>query len=254
MVYRFISCCILSFALATTAVADRIVIAADEWCPLNCVPESEKPGVMVEIAQAVFSPQGHTVEYKVMNWPRAIREARVGNINAIIGAFKGDAPDFIFPHQELSVLSNTFFVRKDHSWRFSGVKSLQQIQLAAIAGYDYGDELREYIQESGSSKVSLLSSHDHPLAKGIKLLHRKRVDAVIEADPVFWYTAQELGLKDEFISAGRSEVPEKAYIAFSPALASSADYAQMLSNGVEQLRKSGELEKILQRYGLSDWR
>ena len=28
-----------------------IVIAADQWCPINCVPGSDRPGFMIEIAR-----------------------------------------------------------------------------------------------------------------------------------------------------------------------------------------------------------
>ncbi|MGH1460942.1 MAG: substrate-binding periplasmic protein [Neptuniibacter sp.] len=251
---RLISSVILLFIFAGSANAEKIVLAADEWCPFNCKPVSSKPGFMIEVATQVFSEQGHTVEYKVMSWSRAIREARVGNINGIIGAFKGDAPDFIYPDQELSILSNTFFVRKDSQWKFKNVSSLKEVQLAAIAGYDYGDELRDYIQNNQTDQVSLLNGQGQPLAKAIKLLHKKRVDALIEADPVFWYTAQTLGLQDQFKTAGRSNEPEHSYITFSPALPTSKNYAQILSAGIESLRANGDLARILSKYGLSDWR
>ncbi len=162
--------------------------------------------------------------------------------------------DFIFPEQELSILRNTFFVRKESDWQYQGIESLKQIQLAAISGYDYGDELRAYIQESGSSHVSLLNSQGHPLAKGIELLHRHRVDAIVEADPVFWYTAQTLGLQENFKTAGHSDEPQHSYITFSPTLPTSEKYAVILSDGIQKLRESGELEQILNRYGLTDWR
>ncbi len=245
---------ILLFAFANIAAADKITIAADVWCPFNCEPNSEQPGFMIEVANQVFAVQGHEVNYIVMNWSRAIREAELGNINGIIGAFPGDAPDFIFPAQELSILSNTFFVHEDSNWNYQGVDSLKQIQLVAIAGYDYGPELRDYIQQSGSEHISLLSGEGHPLRRGIQMLNLKRVGAIVEADQVFWYTAQQLGVAGNFKAAGRSSEPMKSYIAFSPALANSSNYAQILSQGIETLRASGELEEILQKYGLKDWR
>lgn len=43
------------------------------------------------------------------------------------------------------------------------------------------------------------------------------------------------------------------YIAFSPAISQSKEYARILSEGVDTLRKSGELKTILKKYGLDDW-
>ncbi|MCP4595495.1 ABC transporter substrate-binding protein [Neptuniibacter sp.] len=245
---------ILLFAFAKSATADKITIAADVWCPFNCDPSADQPGFMIEVANKVFSARGYEVNYIVMSWSRAIREAELGNINGIIGAFPGDAPHFIFPEQELSILSNTFFIHKDSNWRYQGVDSLKQIQLVAISGYDYGPELRDYIQQSGSEHVSLLSGQGQPLRRGIKMLNLKRVGAIVEADQVFWYTAQQLGVAENFKAAGRSSEPMKSYIAFSPALENSSEFAQILSEGIVTLRASGELAEILQKYGLKDWR
>ena len=243
----------LFFVVMPRAYAEHILIAADRWCPFNCEVGAELPGFMVEVAQRVFSDHGHDVEYIEMNWSRAIQETRKGNINAIMGGFKSDAPQFIYPQEELAVLGNSFFVRKDSDWTYEGVESLKSVQLGAILGYDYGDELRSYIQESGAERVTMLNGNYHLLSQGIKLLDRHRIDAMIETDPVFWYTANQLGLADQFKFAGTVQ-REKAYIAFSPALKSSTVYANLLSDGIKKLRASGELSTILAKYGLKDWK
>lgn len=245
---------LLSIACITSARAEKLIIAADPWCPFNCQSSSELPGFMVEVAQRIFAEHGHEVQYVEMNWARAIQEGRKGHINAIIGAFRGDAPDFVFPEQELALLGNTFFVHIDSEWRYTGLDSLKTVQLGAISGYDYGDELRGYIQESGSARITLLGGSDHPLKRGIQMLERQRIDVLVEADPVFWYIANRQGLKHHFKVAGRGSEQMKSYLAFSPALDSSRLYAKLLSDGISRLRASGELSDILLKYGLTDWR
>ena len=44
------------------------------------------------------------------------------------------------------------------------------------------------------------------------------------------------------------------YIAFSPQLPKAKEYARILSEGMNELRASGELQAILSQYGLTDWR
>lgn len=44
----------------------RLVVAADEWCPYNCMPGSERPGYLIEVLQSVYGKLGITVEYRVM--------------------------------------------------------------------------------------------------------------------------------------------------------------------------------------------
>jgi polar amino acid transport system substrate-binding protein len=43
-------------------------------------------------------------------------------------------------------------------------------------------------------------------------------------------------------------------VAFAPGVARSRDYARILDEGIAAMRASGELAKLLQRYGLKDWR
>ncbi|WP_415890605.1 substrate-binding periplasmic protein [Neptuniibacter sp. SY11_33] len=233
--------------------AEKIVIAADRWCPFNCEANAPLPGFMIEVATEVFAEKGIEVQYKEMNWSRAIQEAKKGHINAVVGAFKGDVPGFVLPEQELAILGNTFFVHKDSNWQYQGVESLQGHQLAAISGYDYGDELRDYIQNNSSDSVTMLGS-EQPLHRGIQMLSLKRIDMLVEAEPVFLYTANLLNKADHFKVAGSAKEFEKSYIAFSPILDDSQGYAQILSDGIDRLRKSGQLQEILSKYGMTDWR
>ena len=88
-------CCFTSVAFAS----DVITLRADIWEPYNSDPGSAKPGFMIDVAKAIFSKAGYTVDYqcKGWTWDRSIEEARQGRIDAIVGASEDDAPDFIFP-------------------------------------------------------------------------------------------------------------------------------------------------------------
>lgn len=253
LIFRYLLSAFLLLNASVGFSADKIVIAADRWCPFNCEADSPLPGFMIEVATEVFAEKGIEIEYIEMNWSRAIQEAKKGHINAVVGAFKGDVPGFVLPEQELAILGNTFFVHKDSNWQYQGVESLQGHQLAAISGYDYGDELRDYIQNNSADSVTMLGS-EQPLHRGIQMLSLKRIDMLVEAEPVFWYTANLLNKADQFKVAGSAKEFEKSYIAFSPVLDDSQEYAQILSDGIARLRKSGELQQILSKYGMADWR
>lgn len=72
---------------------------------------------------------------------------------------------------------------------------------------------------------------------------------------VFTIQCKEVLLTAQYIQAkGVAVKPEKACIAFSPALPQSEKYAEILSAGIAELRKSGELKQILSKYGLEDWK
>ena len=236
------------------AKADNLVIAGDSWCPFNCEPKTANPGFMVEIAQNALAKAGHTVVYEVMPWLRAVHECRAGKLDGVVGAYIDDAPDFIFPKNELGMNSDGIFTLKGNPWSYKGIASLSGISLGAIKGYAYGShEINEYLKKGGKG-VQLVFG-DNALELNIKkLLEGSRIDAIVESPAVFWYKVSSMNLKNRFKAAGNVSNPKKLYIAFSPANPKAKEYAQILSDGMDALRKSGELKAILKKYGQEDWK
>ena len=230
------------------AQADNIVIAGDSWCPFNCEPKAANPGYMVEVAQSILTKAGHTVVYQVMPWERAVQDCRTGKITGVLGAYLDDAPDFVFPKTEQGLIGDGIFILKENPWTYTGISSLSGISLGAIKGYAYGsDELNNYIKTGGKG-VQLVFG-DKALELNIKkLLEGGRIDAIIETPAVFWYKVNSMNVKDRFKSAGEVSKSKKIYIALSPVNPKSKEYAQLLSDGMDAMRKSGELNTILKKY------
>lgn len=242
------------FVSIIRAENETIVLGADIWCPVNCAPNSERPGYMIEIAQKIFKEQMVNVEYRVMPWSRAIVEAEKGNIQAIVGAFKGDAPHFVYPQEELGLIGNSFFTHVYNSWHFQGIDSLEQIVLGTIKDYEYGDTVNQYVaNKKNAGKIVEMTGDKNVLSRSMDMLISNRIDVIVESDVVFWYQAKKANLVDSVKFAGQASKPTKVYIAFAPNSEISMKYAKILSDGVVNLRASGELKKIMSKYGLQDW-
>lgn len=245
----------LAFLIGSaSAQAATITLVADEWCPYNCKPGSAKPGYMIEIAQKVFGAAGHTIDYRNLPWSRAIAESRQGKYDGIIGAAVGDAEDFKFPASPMGKASNVFWVNKGDPWKYSGIASLDKISLGTIRDYSYSDEIDAYaVKNEKDPKRVQIASGDNALDTNFKKLAAKRVGAIIENGYVAQNFLTETGQTGKFQAAGETEADD-VYIAFSPASANGAQYAKLLGDGIEKLRASGELAKILAKYGVSDWK
>lgn len=241
--------------------ADTITIKSDEWCPFNCEPGSDSPGYMIEVARIIFQKAGHTLIYENMPWSRSIVQARKGNIDAIPGATKGEVPDFIFPEEEFGASMTYFFVKKGNPWKYTDVNSLAQVRIGVQEDYEYGPVVDEYIEKNKNSmRVQAVKSED-PVTLNLKKLLKGKIDAFPEDKLVFLYNAKTMGVLDQVEEVGviPTESREdfeatKVYIAFSPANPKSKEYAQVLSDGIKKMRASGELQKILDKYGLKDWK
>lgn len=237
-----------------SAQAATITLVADEWCPYNCEPGSAKPGYMIEVAQKAFAEAGHTIDYRNMPWSRAVAESRAGKFDGIVGAAPGDAEDFVFPSNSLGSSSAVFWVNKGEAWKYAGMASLDAISLGTIRDYSYGDDLDAYVEKNEKdAKRVQIASGDNALDMNFKKLAAKRIGTLVEDRNVAEYFIADSGQAGKFAAAGEVAEPDPLYIAFSPASKDGKAYAKILSDGVQKLRESGELGKILSKYGLSDW-
>jgi|CXWL01.1.fsa_nt_gi polar amino acid transport system substrate-binding protein len=236
---------------------ESINIVADTWCPYNCNPKSPHPGFMVDIAKKAFARHNIEVNYIVLPWTTAIDETRKGKYTAIIGASVDDAPDFIYPSINQGFMQNYFYVKKGNSWRYSGIDSLKKVVLGAIASYSYNDEIDAYISKYKLNPTYIeMMSGDNALGINLSKLVRGKIGATIESKYVMDYYLLQNNMQDKIEDAGvlPPSDKDKLYISFSPKDKKLAQkYADILSEETSKMRASGELEKILDTYGLDDW-
>lgn len=237
--------------------AKEMILVADEWCPYNCAPDSAKPGFIIEIAKAIFEPKGIKVTYEVMPWERAIEDTRKGTYTGILAALVSDAPDFVIPEEPIGYSSNTFFVKTGSSWKYEDVSSLKNVSVGVIEGYTYGPGLDSYLTENkgDSSKVQSIAG-DSALSQNFMKLEKGRIDTYIEDMNVAMQYIADNSKWGKFKPAGSDIGPASqhfVYISFSPVNKDSAEYASILSVGIKELRKSGKLKEILDKYNVTDW-
>lgn len=232
-------------------VQRTIAIAADPWCPHNCIAGSQREGYMIEIAREAFALAKLEVEYTNISWARALEHAGEGHIDAVVGAFISDAPHLVYPSEAIGYARTALFTSAGSDWTYRGIESLRRQTLVAINGYSYSSELDAYIKThlDNPERVWILSGPS-PLDRAIELLEHNRSDVLPEDVAVMRWTLEHLDKQDSLRMAGRLErMP--VYIAFSDANPQSAELANLLSEGVRKLRKSGRLDEILARYNVS---
>ncbi len=236
--------------------ADEITIVADPWCPFTCKQDTSKQGFMIEIASSVFRKAGHSVKFMNIDWDKALEETRKGRYNAVAGAYKEDAPDFVFPEQSQGEAGNVFFVKKDSKWRYKGVETLEKVKVGVIKSYSYGEKLDSIFKNKEKAGEMLIASGENPLEVLIEKLLEGKIDALIEDPAVLVDFLIENALFDilnDIEEAGMEGAPEAVFIAFSPVDPKSKQYADILSKGTSELRKSGKLAEILKKYEVKDW-
>jgi polar amino acid transport system substrate-binding protein len=238
---------------------NTIFLTGSDWCPYICteVDDSnslaENPGYLVEIIQ--YALKGYTIKYESPSWERAILETRKGTYDAIIGIYTTVAPDFIYPETEVGFSRMCFYIHKDSTWEFKNLDSLSDITLGIIEGYFYDEgEVDAYIRENinDHSKVEAIPG-SRGLIQNLEKMLLGRVTAIIDDYQVINFTISSHNLPKAFRLAGCLEGID-VQIGFSPKNPKSKDYAKKITIALNELRRSGKLKDILNRYGIKDWK
>jgi polar amino acid transport system substrate-binding protein len=242
----------------SSSAVQRIVLEGDVWPPYVMDSRGGQNGFIVDVAKAALATSGYEVVYLNIPWTRALIDTSSGRCDGAVGIYYSDAKQrkFILPEEELGISKNKFFVRQDSSWKYYGIQSLEGIRLGVIDSYDYG-EVNAYIdaqRKAGSPQVSFMFG-DKALERNIKkLIMGDRIDAIIEDQLVVGYVCTQMGLSAALKEAGTVLPYSKVGVAFAPGKSISVTHAAALSAGVRQLRASGELRVILEKYHLGDWK
>jgi polar amino acid transport system substrate-binding protein len=122
-----------------------------------------------------------------------------------------------------------------------------------IGGYRYGEPLDDELAALAGGSQLYVAKGERPLERNIRMLLAGRVELVLEVAPVFAARAAGMGVQEQVRELDRVGVPDPIYIACSAARASSPAYLKLLDEGIRALRASGELQRILDRYGMTDW-
>lgn len=243
-------------ALPAPARAETLEIAADEWCPYNCDPKSDRPGYMVEIAKRVFGDAGIEVRYSVMPWARALAETRAGRIAGAIGASPEEYPEAVYTAEPLgyNVTVLGMLPQTAHGFAFKSVESLAPLRIGGALNYSYdGGPIDAYLtSDAAKGKVDLLSGNELQ-SQNLRKLLAGRIDAVIENQNVLSLAIADIQPRPQIELVPISDT-SPLYIAFSRGIGDAPRYAKLLDDGVAALRASGELAALLARYNLTDWK
>lgn len=245
----------LLISCVTPAFADIISIRADVWCPYNCNPTDKKPGYGIEIVKTVFEKAGHQIDYSNLNWADSIARSRKGEFTAIIGAAKHDAPDFIFPDETIGMSSISYAVRADDKSIIYSIEDLKGKLLGVIDAYSYNPAVDAYIANTKSDPKKIhVSTGDDALDTNVNLLLNNKLDVVCDDTNVLYYKTNKMSVFNKLKMSRDTGKLTNIYLAFSPHNPKAKEYAALLDKGIVELRRSGQLKLILQKYGLTDWK
>lgn len=241
----------ISLLIISFVFGDVIRFECDYWAPYNGDPKSNYPGFQYEITKIIFEKAGHEVVYNVMPFSRALQRLENGDADATFGLLKEEAQknNLFIPSQNIGFSSYSFYVLEENKWRYNGIKSLESQKLGVIQDYDYFD-LNQYIKANKNSQNIQVMTGDSSLEKNINKLINHRITVIVDDEYVIAWTLKTMKISQKLIKAGSLSQLKPVYVAFSKKNPKSLEYIQILDKGVIELKKTGEYQRILAKYGI----
>jgi polar amino acid transport system substrate-binding protein len=249
-----IICITVFIFIPRITAAETLRFTTIDYCPFSCDPTKEngREGFMTDILRAALEEAGHSIEVTMLPYLRSVNAVVSGDYDGIIVIGQENAPDLIYPEVSIGVQRVAFFTRAESDWKYSGVGSLPGAVIGIVSGYDYIDsELNQYFSENSESDRVVVLHGKSTIERGIKMLQTNRIDSYFEGEYSILYALEKLGIRKNISIAGYSSEEFTDITGFSLYNQKSAEYAQLLSDKIREMRQSGEYKKLIGSYGIT---
>lgn len=228
-------------------------LKSDLWCPYACDENAVNKGIVVDIVTVILERKGYTVKYSNVNYARALKENREGEIDGVVGCAKEDAPDFIFPKSHQLEANYHYFKKKGSKFKFVNFDSVKNMKIGVINSYSYDMSTTDLISKKHPSYVVV--SGDLGLGQLLKMIDNDNIDAFVENDFVLsnFLIDGKIDRNKYQLAGTPKQVSQKITVGFSPKKSESKKLAELIDSGMKELKKSGELNKIISKYNLTKW-
>ena len=240
-------------AVSPIAQAETLRIASIDWCPQLC-PKGQKEGYVLDTIKKIFKDSPYEIEVVAYSWTRAIHLTRLGKVHALLSPAKPEAPDLLYPEQEVGTQKMCFFVKNTSPWKYEGVGSLTN-QKIGIATDTSIEELNAIIKEH-KDKFFFSPYGTNYLEHSFNMIERGRLDSFIFTYNSTVYSLQQHDLVERIKPAGCVSTAN-IYMAFTPDQQQRPFVIEAMRYFDEKMAAlvlKGEIVNIMQNYGLPSWK
>jgi polar amino acid transport system substrate-binding protein len=238
---------------ANIANAERktLVLAADYWCPYNCMPDDKNPGYLIELVKRALYIYGVDIEYRMMPWNVALMKMEDGEIDGLIGISNIRGKELIATGLPLESSVTSTFSRADTEWVYDGLDSLRGKKIGIIMDYAMDESISHYVSINYPKDPGSFIIEDGDLAviEAINDLIEGRSDVYIEDKRVVKNYIKENGKEEYIRDSGKVDnVDLPIYVAFSKKIPDIKQYVKNLEEGIASLKATGEYEELREKY------
>ncbi len=238
-------CVVLCIAMFPAAIraADPIRIGITESPPLTTA-EREDYGIVPAIVTAAFKKVNTEAEYRVFPSARAFEIAKRGEVDATCAWVWSEEREKFFHYSEPIFKGPlVFFHLKSFKFDWETMDDVKGIQIGIVARNYYGPDFHEALDAGKLEFQEVFKKHLN--------LH-KLMGGRIKLVPLNLYMGYDMAKKDftpekmEQLTHHPKPLKTSVYhLLFSKALAESESMVKLFNQGLQQLKGSGEYDKLL---------
>lgn len=242
---RSLLCSSLAVLPPARAAQVELLIAAESFPPFSYMQDGQARGLDWELVQAVLAKLGARARLQVLPWKRAMLDIERGELDAVIGATRGDLNEreelLAFPDEPLYSTHSRFYFRRDQPFVFDGLFTLKGKIVCVLAGYNYPPDF----SAAAYFKRDLSATHEQSLRK----LLAGRVDLALVHAGVAEYLIQREGWGQRLASDPTPIAPGRLYMGFSRKRGHVV-LAHRFGEVLQAYKDSAAYAALLGRYGL----
>jgi len=198
-------------------------------------------GYSWDILRESFHATGYTITLSVVPWARAMVYLKIGEYDILFPTGKNKEREEMFHYSEEPVNQARFvvYVRAGDSIEWKGLKSLEGRTIGVKRGFNYGDAWKEadFIE-----KYSVAS-----IRQGFRMLSEKRLHGFAGYEFNWDYFLRQQGWQDRYTKLPGFDCTAEYPVALK-SNPNGPEYLKAFDKGKRQLRKSGRLEIIRQKW------
>jgi polar amino acid transport system substrate-binding protein len=238
--------CGLTLALgamhATSAPRTVTIGAEDDWPPYSFTTQGGRlQGISPRLVQAALQARGIEARFEALPFSRCMHDAQEGKLAACFNATITDEnrAQYQWHPTPLFMEELGIFAKKGYGPSTLVAQNLEGRTVGITRGYTYPSAVvknpKIKIMEAGSD-LQLM-----------KLLRAGRIEfALLNTLPAFWRIQQEPSLKGQIDRVGAVS-QDGFWLAISRKHPQSTELAREIEAGLQQLKASGEYERLLQK-------
>lgn len=219
----------------------HISILCEEW---KNYTNSDGTGAYWEVIKRVYEPLDIKVETQTLPWSRAKQMVKNRHADAYLGDYFSDdhGDDYLYPNWHISIEDPVIVVFKEKfepQWTRYNINALSGKKVSWIRGYGFDSHFL--------NKVSVIPVTVGDIQQALELLRMDRIDFFLD----YRSHIDLLNIKHKRIYKEKiAKLGEKLFVVFSNTPRSET-LLEIFDRRMHALSKSGEIEQIYIKYGLT---